>query len=146
MSDPLSIFIDKFRSVWQAGTDARLFIECHTGQAWVSLHHHILRPPPPLKQPPHQPGPSRLCRRLSRADARAAEAAVATAEMAVQTNDVPQTSEVAVQAALLSNPTKYRQLNKLTLFPLFQSILFSPHLTTFVMKFAMIKFMQLLNK
>ena len=106
MSDPLSIFINKFRSVWQAGTDARLFIECHAGQAWVSLHHHIPRPPPPLKQPPRHPGPSRLHRRRRRADARAAEAAVATAEMAVQTDDVPQTSEVAVQAALVVQPNQ----------------------------------------
>ena len=105
MADPLSNFLMKFRQEWQAGTDACLVIECHAGKAWIHLHqplgHH---PPPPPRHHPRQPGPSRLCRRARRADARAAAKAAptephaVTAEVAVQTDVSPDTSDAAVQA------------------------------------------------
>ena len=102
MSDPLSNFIDKFQNVWRAGKDARLVIECQAGQAWISIHQHIGLPPPPPKQHHRRPGPARLRRSARRAQARAeAEnvfAAAITAEMAVQTDQPPQTLEAAVQA------------------------------------------------
>ena len=99
----LSGFLDKFCKVWQAGTDARLSIECHAGQVWVSLYQHILHPHSPPQKHPRRPGPSRLRRRARRVEARAAEkaAAAATAEVAAQTDDNPRTADVAVQATIV---------------------------------------------
>lgn len=75
MSDPLFYFLNKFREIWRESKDARLIVECHAGQAWLSLHHHLPCPPPPSWQsPPHRqsrPSPSRIRRRLRRANARA---------------------------------------------------------------------------
>ena len=111
MCDQLNTFLAKFCKVWQAGTDARLLIECHAGQVWVSLHQHILHPPAPPQKHPRRPGPSRLRRRARRAEARAAATAVAasTAEVAVQTDNLPRTAEVAVQAALVPAPVQPHQ-------------------------------------
>ena len=92
MAEQLSSFLRKFCSLWQAGNDARLNLECHAGQAQIHLHLNLHTPPPP--QPHHQrprcPGPSRLRRSTRRAEARAsaAKADAPTAEMAVQTDDV----------------------------------------------------------
>ena len=115
MADQLSNFLRKFQEVWQAGKDARLFLECHAGQAVLNLHVRLEHPLPPPQQHHHhhrRPGPSRLRRRARRAAARAAanaapaaakaaseeETTVATAEMAVQTDNVKKTSDIAVQA------------------------------------------------
>ena len=106
MADQLSNFLAKFRNEWQAGTDARLVIECHAGQAWITLHQPLGYSSPPPNHHPRQPGPSRLRRRARRAHARAAASVAstnppsypATAEMAVQAEIVHETSEVAVQA------------------------------------------------
>ena len=91
----------KFQSLWQAGTDARLSLECHAGEAWMNLQVHLSRPPPPHplhKQHPPPPfnrqqqprkSPSRLRRRARRAEARASKIAadrnVTTADASVQT-------------------------------------------------------------
>jgi hypothetical protein len=81
----------QFYSLWQAGNDARLNLECHAGKAQIHLqlhlhlqpqpHHH---PPPPPQQPRLHLGPSQLRRRARRelARATAAEAANPAAENA----------------------------------------------------------------
>ena len=71
----------QFQLLWRAGTNARLNLECHAGQAWMSLHVHLPCPPRQQQQQQHhrgRPGPSRLRRRARRAKARekAAEKAV----------------------------------------------------------------------
>ena len=96
MADQLKNCFDKFQSIWQAGNDARLHLECHAGQVWVHLQLHLVHHPPPQRK---QPGPSRLRRRARRAEARTAGTAAtaaprvnssaASAEMAVQTDPIP---------------------------------------------------------
>ena len=96
MADQLKNCFKKFQSIWQAGNDACLHLECHAGQVWVHLQLHLVHHPPPQRK---QPGPSRLRRRARRAEARAAgtaataapveNSAAATAEMAVQTDPIP---------------------------------------------------------
>ena len=58
----------------QSGQDARLHMECHAGQVWLSFHLHV-DPPPPKQQQQHRRhyGPSRLRRRARRADAHAVQ-------------------------------------------------------------------------
>ena len=76
MSDPLKYFLDKFHEIWRDGKDARVTVECHAGQAWLSIHHR-LPCPPPSAQPTsgcRRPSPSRLRRRARRAHARAVAA------------------------------------------------------------------------
>ena len=97
MADQLRNCFDKFQSIWQAGNNARLHLECHAGQVWIHLQLHLVQPPPP--PPKLKPGPSRLRRRARRAEARAAGTAAsaapveisapASAEMAVQTDPIP---------------------------------------------------------
>ena len=62
----------QFQQLWRAGTNARLNLECHAGQAWMSLHVHLPCPPRQQQQQHHRgrPGPSRLRRRARRAKAR----------------------------------------------------------------------------
>ena len=90
MSDPLEYFFSfsKFREIWRDNKDARIIVECHAGQAWISLHHRIPCPPPqpPRRQSqpcpprrPRRPGPSRLRRRARREEARRAIAAAENA-------------------------------------------------------------------
>ena len=69
----------------RVGNNARVQLECHAGQAWLSLHLHVLHPPPHQDAfPRRQPGPSRLRRRARRAALRAkANAETNTAEVAV---------------------------------------------------------------
>ena len=112
MADQLSNFLMKFRHEWQAGTDARLVLECHAGKAWINIHQPLGHPPPPPPKPhPRRPGPSRLRRRARREDARAAaraaprEPLAATAEVAVQTHFSPDKSDAAVQANVSLAPT-----------------------------------------
>ena len=100
MTEPLANFLSKFCKEWQAGTDARLYVECHAGQAWVSLHQPLGHlPPPPPSSSRRPPGPSRLRRSAKRAQARAAASATpvptATAEIAVQTDDAETFAAVA---------------------------------------------------
>ena len=95
MADQLKNCFDKFQSIWQAGNDARLHLECHAGQVWVHLQIHPVQPHPQQKQP----GPSRLRCRARRTEARAAgtaataappvNSAAASAEMAVYTGPMP---------------------------------------------------------
>ena len=106
MADQLTNFLAKFRNEWQAGTDARLVIECHAGQAWIHLHQPLgYHPSPPHKHHPRRPGPSRLRRRARRAEARKAESATPketpalTAEVAVQTDVPADTFDAAVKAS-----------------------------------------------
>ena len=117
MSDPLTYFLEKFREIWRDSKDARIILECHAGQASISLHHRLPSPPPFSPPPPHRwsqpspscqprkPGPSRLRRRARREEARRA---CKTAENAV--NDISSklnanvaedatASDAAVQAA-----------------------------------------------
>ena len=103
MAAQLSSFVQKFCSLWQAGNDGRLNIECHAGKAQIhlqlSLHHpphhphhqpqhqpHHQPTPPPQHQPRRHPGPSRLRRSARRGLARAtaAKAATLAAETAAQ--------------------------------------------------------------
>ena len=106
MADQLTNFLAKFRNEWQAGTDARLVIECHAGQAWIHLHQPLgYHPSPPYKHHPRRPGPSRLRRRARRAEAREAASATTTepttvtAEVAVQTDVPADTFDAAVKAS-----------------------------------------------
>ena len=92
MAETLTNLLDKFTSTWQAGKDARLFLECHAGQAWMHLHLHLSHPSP-VKQHHRRPGPSRLRRRARREEARLAAANAATKE----TSNKKDTAEVAVQ-------------------------------------------------
>ena len=102
MAEQLDSFVNKFRSLWQAGNNARLSIECHAGQARVHLQLDLPPPPPPppQQQRPRRSGPSRFRRRARRAEARAtvAKAVTPTAEIAVQTDDVHQDPVIAEQA------------------------------------------------
>ena len=95
MADRLQDFILKFCTEWRAGTNARMVVECHASQAWISLHKSLGYPPPPPQyvRQPSQPqshrraSPSRLRRRAKRAQAfAAANAATETAEAAVRTS------------------------------------------------------------
>ena len=81
----LANLIAQFKREWRAGNNARVQLECHAGQAWLSLHLHVQHPPPHQDaRPRRQPGPSRLRRRARRAALRAkANAETNTAEVAV---------------------------------------------------------------
>ena len=107
MTDQIANFLSKFCKEWQAGTDARLYVECHAGQAWVSLHQPLGHLPPPPSSSRRPPGPSRLRRSAKRAQARAAASATpvptATAEIAVQTDDAETFAAVA-KAAVIPAP------------------------------------------
>ena len=105
MADQLNSFMQKFCSLWQAGNDARLNIECHAGQAQIHLQlniHHQPHPQPP-PQPQHQhrrhSGPSCLGRRTRRAQARAkaAKAATPTAEMAGKDDTLSPTHAIKIR-------------------------------------------------
>ena len=108
MADQLSNFLGIFRKTWQAGKDARLVVEFHAGQAWITLHQPIgLPPPPPIKQQQWRPGPYRVRRHARWAQAREAASASAetTTEKAVQTNkSSPLTLEAAVQVDIHLTP------------------------------------------
>ena len=94
MAETLSNLLKNFKETWQAGKDARLFLECHAGQVWMNLHLRLSHPPPPPKHhQPRKPGPSRLRRRARRAEAR--EAAEKAASSEPSTNK--ETAEVAAQ-------------------------------------------------
>ena len=119
MSDPLEFFLGKFREIWRDGKDARITVECHAGQAWVSLHHRLPCPPPLSPQQPRsrsqpstprqpwKPGPSRLRRRARREEARRACYAAENAANVVrseQNTNVTENiteSDTAVQAEQL---------------------------------------------
>ena len=74
-SDPIAYFLGKFREMWRDGLDARLAVECHAGQAWISIHHRLPFPPSFSPQSPNKrPSPSRIRHRARRAHARAAAA------------------------------------------------------------------------
>ena len=98
MSDRLRDFVVKFCSEWRAGTNARLVVECHAGQAWIFLHKSLGYPPlvpqyhgrPQQPQYKRRPSPSRLRRRGKRAQARAAASA------APETLVFTRTAEIAV--------------------------------------------------
>ena len=103
MSEATELF-SKFQHIWQAGTDARLSLECHAGQVRLNLQVHLLHPPQQHHPPRQGPSPSRLRRHAKRAEARAAEKAtvntntnskIATANACVQTDYEPftQTSD-----------------------------------------------------
>ena len=94
MADRLQDFIVTFCTKWRAGTNARMVVECHAGQAWILLHKSLGYPPllpqydrqPPQPQTHHKASPSRLRHRAKRAQAfAAASAATKTAKAAVKT-------------------------------------------------------------
>ena len=110
-----------FQTYWQAGTDARLNIECHAGKVWMNLEVRLSHPPPPLfphhshygAPPPHcQPArqsPSRLKRRAKCAEARAvAKAAVCGAAENVAVKD-DFTNEKNVNAPATPQPNLTHQ-------------------------------------
>ena len=102
MADRLSHFLDTFRNTWQAGTDARLIVECHAGHAWVSLHQPLgICPPLHKQQHRRQPGPSRLRRRARRA---AASAAAVNASNANSFSAIP-AADKAANGSTLTNVT-----------------------------------------
>ena len=105
----LTNLIAQFEREWRAGNNARVQLECHAGQAWLSLHPHVQHPPPYQDAcPRRQPGPSRLRRRARRpalhskanAETNTAEVAVAVAyadadlstEKVVDVNNVEETN------------------------------------------------------
>ena len=102
--DPSDLF-EQFQRLWRAGTNARLNLECHAGQAWMSLHVHLPYQPRQEQQQHHRgrPGPSRLRRRARRAKARE-KAAEKVAEISTD-NAKPSSSNthVAVQATSEEN-------------------------------------------
>ena len=97
---------NKFQQLWQAGKNARLNMECHSGQAWVSLHVHLPHPPHPptvYHQHPRRHGPSRLLRRARREAARrttTAEQAVVGSSAVAEPLETTKTSEKTVQILL----------------------------------------------
>ena len=108
MSDPIAYFLDKFREMWRDGLDARLAVECHAGQAWVSVHHRLPCPPYSPQSPRRRPSPSRIRRSARRAHARAAAAqavpspvqktSAATTDIAIQTEMSDTVDDTAAQA------------------------------------------------
>ena len=84
MTMEASEIFSKFQHFWRAGTNARLSMECHAGQVWMSLHVHLPSPLPQKQQQhhPRRPGPYRLRRRARRAKAREQ-----TAEKVVESDD-----------------------------------------------------------
>ena len=113
MSDPLDYFYSKFHDMWRDHKDARIIVECHAGQAWVSLHHRILCPPtsppqPPSRQSqsspsrrPRKPGPSRLRRRARREEARRAAENAVTSKQYTNVAETTTASDTAEQAGQL---------------------------------------------
>ena len=102
MSDPIGYFMAKFRELWRDGKDARFTVECHAGQAWMSIHHRLPYPPPSSSQPSRsQPSPSRLRRRARRAHARAVAEQAAATSVHAAADDEPVKSDVAVQTEKL---------------------------------------------
>ena len=93
-----SEIFEKFQNLWRAGTNARLNLECHAGQVWMSLHVHLPSPPTQQQQHHHRrrPGPSRLRRRARRAKARGKSAEKAVESDNLQPTSLP--SHVAAQA------------------------------------------------
>ena len=105
---------NQFQTYWQAGTDARLNLECHAGKVWMTLQinlHHPPPPPPLHRQHQHQSrqSPSRLKRRAKRAEARRAAAKAAASEVtkdvAVQTDDADNPSACPVNSPSVPLPT-----------------------------------------
>ena len=91
----LTNLIAQFEREWRAGNNARVQLECHAGQAWLSLHLHVQHPPP--HKDARQPGPSRLRRRARRAALRAkANTETNTAEVAVAVADTDLSIEKVV--------------------------------------------------
>ena len=115
-SDPIAYFLGKFREMWRDGLEARLSVECHAGQAWMSIHHRLPCPPSSSPQSPRKrPSPSRIRRRARHAHARAAAAQadpspvqvdgkIAKADIAIQTemSDTVAVDDSAVQADIQS--------------------------------------------
>ena len=118
MSDPFSYFLSKFREIWRDNKDARCIVECHAGQAWISFHHCLPCPPPSSPPtPPHRqrrPNPSRIRRRLRRANARAV-AAQATLDCVQRVEDdgtvLAGQTDKSVQTAVPSTVDKTVQAN-----------------------------------
>ena len=98
-----SEIFEKFQNLWRAGTNARLNLECHAGQVWMSLHVHLPSPPTQQQQHHHRrrPGPSRLRRRARRAKARGKSAEKAVESENLQPTSCP--SHVAAQATIEEN-------------------------------------------
>ena len=79
-------FIGKFYHLWRAGTTVNLNLECHAGEAWVTLRAHLGHPPeqkhrnahpqPPHRSPSYQRRQAR--RQASRATEKATHAAAET--------------------------------------------------------------------
>ena len=96
----LDTFIEKFKSLWNAGLEAHLDVDTQAGQAWVGLRLRLGHPPGPHHQlPPNfqRNSPSRQRRREKRAAARQESARLSNAEKA----PIEETSEkenVAVKA------------------------------------------------
>ena len=57
MAGQLNSFVQKFYSLWQAGNDARLNLECHAGKAQIHLQLNLHLQPQPQHQPRHHPPP-----------------------------------------------------------------------------------------
>ena len=104
--EPSDLF-EQFQRLWRAGTNARLNLECHAGQAWMSLHVHLPYPPHQEQQQHHRgrPGPSRLRRRARRAKARENAAEKVTEISTGNSTSKPSSSNthVAVQATIEEN-------------------------------------------
>ena len=101
MCDPLAYILDKFREIWRNGKDARIAVECHAGQAWMSFHHRLPSPPPSSPQSSHRrPSPSRIRRRARRALARAAAAQADHAPVPIVNTTAAMQTDQAVQTEM----------------------------------------------
>ena len=117
-----------FKTMWQAGTNARQSLESHAGEVWVNFQMHLKHPPPPprIPPPPHIPPPSyfptpppvhvqqpprksasRLRRRIRRAQSRAA--ANAAVSNCVSADAAVQTDAAASNHTALSNDELHQQ-------------------------------------
>ena len=101
MADVLHNLLSNFETCWKAGKDARLYLNCHAGQAWINFHLNLSSSPPSQPKPtqPRKPGPARLRRRARREEARARAAAENAADNASPDSFANVTeSNTAVQA------------------------------------------------
>ena len=110
MSDIMQIY-QQFETLWHAGKDACLHLECHAGQVWLNLQVHLQPPPPPYHHQYHRPhprnSPSRQRRRERRQAARRASADAEEAyENPVVLKPAPVIGDAAAKVAVSVPPAQ----------------------------------------
>ena len=106
-------FLKKFLNLLHSGKSAKLVLECQHGQAKIHLEHVLHHPLGTLHHPSRQshqhqpgygqPGPSRVRRRIRRAQARAVVAAGEAAETSMKVR--AETEQVTAAAENISSPS-----------------------------------------